>query len=353
MTEFHGRRYLELVEVCGLLGEDRDNVLLRLANEAMIWYRGNVFPYNWEAGHSDCSVKFVEGYFWIHDPEVYASLRFLTGNSPDLENLTVSRMTPHYVAINGKMIHGTHRHDPAGHDYLPVDGGYQPTGITLRQGCSIYFWKDRVERIAEERQIDESSLPRDAVLALEKQKKDSSARWLQMPQWSEAELRDFCCGMFPDLPRTNTAELNKAEEIIRRAILAKQLPCICPTDATAGDRMYGHSRFFHPADAIRWAVSTGLFPEFPFTVEGLPVVPVQKEPVTKSKEHYADNLVYLIQAADRFWATADRDNAALQPKQEGVEKWLKEQGYTPTLAKHAARIIRPSWAKDGRRPEDK
>ena len=104
-------------------------------------------------------------------------------------------------------------------------------------------------------------------------------------------------------------------------------------------------------DFVAWAVGMGW--DMPPELVAIGCASQKAEPVTKSKEHYADNLVYLIQAADRFWATADRDNAALQPKQEDVEKWLTERGYTPTLAKHAARIIRPSWAKDGRRPEDK
>lgn len=356
MIEFHGRQYLELLEVCRLWGKDKDYVLSRMANEALLWYRGDAYPYDWETRDSECSAKFVEGYFWIHDTEVYASLRFLTGSNPDLATLTVSRMIPHYVAIGGKMIHGTHRYDPAGDDYLPVDDDYQPTSITLRQGCSVYFWKDRVERMAEETHIlggiDESSLPRDAVVTLEKQKKESAARWLKKPLWSEAELRDFCCGMFPDLTRSNTAELNDAGEIIMRAVMARDLPLHNPPDATSADRMYGHSRFFRPADAIRWAASTGLFPEFPFTVESLPAETVKPEPTMQS--HFTQDLQLLIQASNYFWKDADpADKESMAKKSNSaVAKWLVERGFSSeTLASKGASIIRPTWAATGRPAE--
>ena len=53
--------------------------------------------------------------------------------------------------------------------------------------------------------------------------------------------------------------------------MAKALPVAAqPGDATDGDRMYGHARFFSPLAATRWAVSKRSdFPEFPFTLEHL------------------------------------------------------------------------------------
>lgn len=240
-----------------------------MANEALIRYRGDAYPYDWETRDTDCSTRFVDGYFWIHDPEVYASLRFLIGNTPSITTLSVDRLIPHFATVGGRAIHGTHRYNPAGDDYLPVmDGWGEPGSVMLGQDCRVYFWRDRVVRIAEERGIvsviDESSLPIDAILALERQRKEALVRWHKKSLWSEAELRDFCCGMFPDLARTNTAELNDAKEAIMRAVLAKELPCMSPADATTADRMYGHARFFRPDDAIRWANTSGLFPEFPF-----------------------------------------------------------------------------------------
>ncbi len=251
-----------------------------MANEALIRYRGDVYPYDWETRDTDCSTRFVDGYFWIHDPEVYASLRFLIGNTPNITALSVDRLIPHFATVGGRAIHGTHRHNPAGDDFVPVMDGDEPGSIILGQGCRIYFWRDRVERIAEDKgivsAIDESSLPIDAILALERQRDEALARWLKKSLWSEAELRDFCCGMFPDLTRTNTTELNDAKEAIMRAVLAKELPCISPADATTADRMYGHARFFRPDDAIRWANITGLFPEFPFP-SPVEVPPEEKE----------------------------------------------------------------------------
>jgi len=61
--------------------------------------------------------------------------------------------------------------------------------------------------------------------------------------------------------RGNEADLNDAEERISRACLAKKLQFIDPCDATTGDKLYGHNRFFYPTDAAKWAIA--LFPDFP------------------------------------------------------------------------------------------
>lgn len=86
--------------------------------------------------------------------------------------------------------------------------------------------------------------------------------WKNKDLWSEKELQELCCGLRPNEARPNTDELNQAVEAIKRAILSKKLPCICPSDATQADRLYGHARFFTPADAIKWAAPR--FSEFPF-----------------------------------------------------------------------------------------
>jgi hypothetical protein len=87
--------------------------------------------------------------------------------------------------------------------------------------------------------------------------------WKAADLWSEADLQALCCGLVPNAGRSATKELNDAEEKIRRAVLAKKLPVAsAPVDATAGDHMYGHHRFFEPAAATRWA--EGKFPAFPY-----------------------------------------------------------------------------------------
>ena len=84
--------------------------------------------------------------------------------------------------------------------------------------------------------------------------------------WDESGLQSLCCGLVPNRSRSATAELNEAGEAIRRAVLAGTLRVERePSDATAGDRMYGHSRFFDPAEAARWAAPK--FPKFPFKPE--------------------------------------------------------------------------------------
>lgn len=87
-------------------------------------------------------------------------------------------------------------------------------------------------------------------------------RWRNADLWSSHDLSALCCGLVPDKSRPASAPLNEADEAIRRAVLANVLPVISPVDATAGDHLYGHARFFKPADATRWA--SRQFPAFPY-----------------------------------------------------------------------------------------
>lgn len=88
-------------------------------------------------------------------------------------------------------------------------------------------------------------------------------RWRNADLWSSHDLSALCCGLVPDKSRPASAPVNEADEAIRRAVLAKVLPVISPVDATAGDHLYGHDRFFKPADATRWA--SRQFPAFPYS----------------------------------------------------------------------------------------
>lgn len=173
--------------------------------------------------------------------------------------------------------------------------------------------------------------------------------WLEFAIWNEVEFLQLCAGLDPHSPSDKEALKRFDQEItyhlqekVGRAVIAGELKTITPVSTGFFSQK---SYTFRRDDAIEWAGPR--FPNFPFEFET-----EQINQPHKSKEHHSDKLQYLIQAADYFWANADRENAAIQPKQEDIEKWLTERGYTPTLAKHAARIIRPSWAKNGRRPED-
>lgn len=90
-------------------------------------------------------------------------------------------------------------------------------------------------------------------------------KWKKESLWSEKEFQELCCGLTPGGVRSDTEELNAAAESIKRAILSKDLNCICPSDPTAGDKLYGHARFFKPAEAIKWAAPR--FSKFPFSAK--------------------------------------------------------------------------------------
>lgn len=88
--------------------------------------------------------------------------------------------------------------------------------------------------------------------------------WLTKDAWSEHETVWLMCGKNPEAEDNAplTAQYNHAAETLRRAVLMKKLPCVAPIDAEPGDRMYGHHRFFVPAEVVRWA--NGKLPDFPF-----------------------------------------------------------------------------------------
>lgn len=71
-----------------------------------------------------------------------------------------------------------------------------------------------------------------------------------------------------------------------------------------------------------------------------------------SNQNYSNPLKYLIEASDKFWSNADRDEKTTWTKNETVEEWLTKKGVSPRLAKAGATIIRPHWATTGRPPEE-
>lgn len=80
--------------------------------------------------------------------------------------------------------------------------------------------------------------------------------------WSESELKSLCCGLAGQVDlEPHLEEINTAAEMIRRACLAGDLEYKSPIDASQGDKLYGHARFFRPVDAVNWALP--LFPKFP------------------------------------------------------------------------------------------
>lgn len=138
--------------------------------------------------------------------------------------------------------------------------------------------------------------------------------WRKAALWSEREFEELCCGLTPGGARECTADLNAAGEEIRRAVLAKLFPCICPTDATAGDKLYGHARFFRPVDVIPWAAER--FSAFPFA-------PVATMSASGGAEAASKGMVAWKAEMVRLWqqiVKAKKDNA------RDAIGWLQEHG---------------------------
>lgn len=181
--------------------------------------------------------------------------------------------------------------------------------------------------------------------------------WLEFAVWNEAEFLQLCAGLDPHSPsdkealkRFNQEMTYHLDEKVGRAVIAGELRTITPESTGFFSR---ESYTFKRDDAIAWAGPR--FPHFPFELvpEDVESKIETSSSLLQFKEHHADKLRILFQAADRFWGPADPNNGALQPKSAEIEAWLSKNGFSPTLASHGAKIIRPDWAKDGRRPEDK
>ena len=74
-------------------------------------------------------------------------------------------------------------------------------------------------------------------------------------------------------------------------------------------------------------------------------------PLPSSDSIHSPELTALLKAYRKFWVNADKDDKTTHVVNKTVSKWLVSQGFSESLAKHGAAIIRPTWADTGRPPE--
>jgi hypothetical protein len=81
-------------------------------------------------------------------------------------------------------------------------------------------------------------------------------------------------------------------------------------------------------------------------------MPVMMRP--KFQEYRSEKLVFMNQAATKFWGDVDPSNRKKFRKNEEIITWLThpERGFSTSLAKSAASIIRPDYAGTGRPTEE-
>lgn len=171
--------------------------------------------------------------------------------------------------------------------------------------------------------------------------------WISKDLWSERELQELCCGLNPNEARQDTDELNQAAEAIKRAILSKKLPCICPSDATQADRLYGHARFFTPDDAIEWAAPK--FPNLPFKSVGQDKQLPRQANMWPWGKHDTELLQKLAAAAKNFWTNYDPSDPSTAPTNQHVIDWLKQQNVAQRNAEIMATILRADGLPTGPR----
>lgn len=175
-------------------------------------------------------------------------------------------------------------------------------------------------------------------------------KWRKEDLWSEADLQALCCGLEPNGARPATAPLNDAAEMIRRAVLARTLPVAsAPIDATAGDRLYDHHRFYRPSAAARWAA--GKFSAFPFTLADFEE---EDRPEAKTSwpwgNHETELLRNLAAAAQHWWVNFDPLDKTTAPTNRRVSEWLqRERGVGKAMADKMATMLRADGLPTGPR----
>lgn len=77
-----------------------------------------------------------------------------------------------------------------------------------------------------------------------------------------------------------------------------------------------------------------------------------KKLTSANRGYLSEKLVRMNQAAEKFWANADRNERDTHPDNAKVAAWFEQNGFSSTLANKAATLIRPEWAPTGRKPEE-
>lgn len=145
--------------------------------------------------------------------------------------------------------------------------------------------------------------------------------------WDFRELKALCCGIQPNGTdyRPFMEELNDAEERIRRACFAGTLSFKSHEDRSVGDTLYGHNRFFIPADAARWAIP--LFPKFPKELHDLiePKPVIEKTPPYLDPSHpaYEEELAIAIKAWEAVLLPCP-DRPKKGTRKTLIRKWLDD-----------------------------
>ena len=70
------------------------------------------------------------------------------------------------------------------------------------------------------------------------------------------------------------------------------------------------------------------------------------------KGHLSEKFCALRQVTDQVWRNANPDDASSHPSNNVAETALIKRGWSESLAKSGASIIRPEWAHRGRQKEE-
>lgn len=117
-----------------------------------------------------------------------------------------------------------------------------------------------------------------------------------------------------------------------------------------------HPEVTSPLYFVEWAKKKGFSPDWlPIAAKiGLVggAIPDNALDEKSGSTHISKKLEILHLAFAKYWKLADRDDRGTHPDSPDVVQWLKEKGFSDRLAESGATIIRPEWAKTGRKAKE-
>ena len=138
--------------------------------------------------------------------------------------------------------------------------------------------------------------------------------------------------------------------LVDRARISKRLKAIHYESSYEDDLFVPNILFYYPPlEIMSWAIEKDIqIPYYLLEWYEKRTIPKQQALNNKQEIFVSSELKILNDAAVQFWSTAEPDEKGTHTKQEIVEQWLINNGFSKNKAETGASIIRPEWAAKGK-----
>ena len=158
--------------------------------------------------------------------------------------------------------------------------------------------------------------------------------------------------------RLLTADLDPDEVSVNHDLIGKRI-LIFRSSVDAGtlnprriemNGVFEDVKYFAPLEVIKWAIEKRI-PINQNLIDWFNEItkPIGNEPTLNNNQDIfiSKELKILNEASKKWWSNADPEEKGTHTKQEIVEQWLINNGFSKNKAETGASIIRPEWAAKG------